>query len=68
MNVNKKFDRLRQWGKEKMGGEVKTTSSDDFKALEIEMACRHEGMPLETPRELSHTHLKLQVLRNSTTR
>lgn len=51
MNVNKKFDRLRQWGKEKMGGEVKTTSSDDFKALEIEMACRHEGMLGSSPRK-----------------
>lgn len=45
MNVNKKFDRLRQWGKEKMGVEIKTATTDDFKALEIEMACRHEGLP-----------------------
>lgn len=27
-----------------MGGEVKTNVSDDFKALEVEMGLRHEGM------------------------
>ena len=43
MNVNKKLDRLKQWAGERMGGEVKTSVSDDFKALEIEMALRHEG-------------------------
>lgn len=43
MNVNKKLDRLRQWGKERMGGEVKTDTSDDFKALETEMQLRHDG-------------------------
>ena len=43
MNVNKKLDRLKQWAGERMGGEVKTNVSDDFKALEIEMALRHEG-------------------------
>ena len=31
-----------------MGGEVKTNVSDDFKALEVEMALRHEGtIPLK---------------------
>ncbi|MCJ1356579.1 MAG: hypothetical protein MMC33_006574 [Icmadophila ericetorum] len=44
MNVNKKLDRLKQWAGEKMGGEIKTNVSDDFKALEVEMALRHEGM------------------------
>lgn len=44
MNVNKKLDRLKQWAGERMGGEAKTNVSDDFKALEIEMGLRHEGM------------------------
>lgn len=43
MNVNKKLDRFKQWAGERMGGEVKTNVSDDFKALEVEMALRHEG-------------------------
>jgi hypothetical protein len=44
MNVTKKLDRFKQWTGEKMGGEVKTGVSDDFKALELEMNLRHEGM------------------------
>ncbi|KAI9809476.1 MAG: hypothetical protein M1826_003890 [Phylliscum demangeonii] len=44
MNVNKKFDRFKQWAGERMGGEVKTNLSENFKLLEEEMACRHEGM------------------------
>jgi hypothetical protein len=44
MNINKKFDRMKQWAGEKMGGEVKTSTSDDFKALEGEMNLRHEGI------------------------
>jgi hypothetical protein len=43
MNVNKKLDRFKQWGKEKMGGEVATTRSDEFKMLEVEMDQRHQG-------------------------
>lgn len=43
MNVNKKLDRFKQWAGERMGGEVKTNVSEDFKALEVEMALRHEG-------------------------
>ena len=43
MNVNKKLGRLNQWAKERMGGEVKTNTSDEFKALEMEMTLRHEG-------------------------
>lgn len=44
MNVNKKLDRLKQWAGERMGGEVKTNVSDDFKALEVEMGLRYEGI------------------------
>ncbi|CEL09950.1 Putative BAR domain protein (AFU_orthologue; AFUA_5G06340) [Aspergillus calidoustus] len=44
MNVNKRFDRFKQWAGERMGGEVKTSVSDDFKALETEMGVRHEGI------------------------
>lgn len=43
MNMKKKLDRMGQWGKEKMGGEVKTNTSEDFRALETEMNLRHEG-------------------------
>ena len=43
MNVNKKLDRLKQWAGERMGGEVKTNVSYDFKALEAEMGLRQEG-------------------------
>lgn len=46
MNVNKKLDRFKQWAGERMGGEVKTNVSDDFKALETEMNLRHDGMSL----------------------
>jgi hypothetical protein len=45
MNVNKKLDRFKQWAGERMGGEVKTNVSDDFKALEIEIGLRNDGMP-----------------------
>lgn len=44
MNVNKKLGRFKQWAGEKMGGEVKTGTSEEFKALELEMNLRHEGM------------------------
>lgn len=43
MIVNKKFDRLRQWGRERMGGEVRTDTNDEFKSLELEMQLRHDG-------------------------
>ena len=53
MNINKKFDRLKQWTNEKMGAEARTGLSDEFKALEVEMNLRHEGMyaccPLPKP-------------------
>ncbi|KAL8710959.1 MAG: hypothetical protein Q9220_004558 [cf. Caloplaca sp. 1 TL-2023] len=44
MNVNKKLGRFKQWAGERMGGEAKTSVSDDFKSLEVEMNLRHEGM------------------------
>ncbi|KIW17076.1 hypothetical protein PV08_04267 [Exophiala spinifera] len=44
MNVNKKLDRFKQWAGERMGGEVKTSVSDDFKALEMEMGLRQDGL------------------------
>lgn len=44
MNINKKFDRLKQWTNEKMGAEARTGLSEEFKALEVEMNLRHEGM------------------------
>lgn len=44
MNINKKLDRVRQWAGEKMGAESKTNVSEEFKALEMEMSLRHEGM------------------------
>lgn len=43
MNISKKFDRAFQWAGEKMGGEAKTSMTDDFKMLETEMALRFEG-------------------------
>ena len=41
--MNKKFDRFKQWAGEKVGGEKKTDTSEEFKALEAEMMLRHEG-------------------------
>jgi len=49
MNINKKFDRLKQWTNEKMGAEARTGLSDEFKALEVEMNLRHEGMHESAP-------------------
>ena len=43
MNINKKLGRMKQWAGERMGGEVQTSLSDDFKSLEIEMGLRREG-------------------------
>ena len=43
MNIIKKLDRVTQWAGEKMGQETKTAASDEFKALELEMALRHDG-------------------------
>ncbi|KAJ5573670.1 uncharacterized protein N7459_008097 [Penicillium hispanicum] len=44
MHMNKRIGRLKQWAGERMGGEVKTNQSDDFKAMETEMGVRHEGV------------------------
>ncbi|KXL43270.1 hypothetical protein M433DRAFT_156183 [Acidomyces richmondensis BFW] len=44
MIVNKKFDRLKQWGKEKIGAEKTDDTTDEFKALEVEMQLRADGM------------------------
>lgn len=44
MLVNKKLGRFKQWAGERMGGEVRTNTSDDFQALEQEMGIRSEGM------------------------
>lgn len=41
--MNRKFDRFRQWAGERMGGEIKTNQSDNFKVMETEMNVRHEG-------------------------
>ncbi|MCJ1303071.1 hypothetical protein MMC08_005878, partial [Hypocenomyce scalaris] len=62
MNVNKKLDRFKQWAGERMGGEAKTNVSDDFKALEIEMALRHEGM--ERLQKSMTTYVKTLSKRN----
>lgn len=43
MNINKKLDRMKQWAGERMGQEVKTNMTEEFKSLEIEMTLRHEG-------------------------
>ncbi|KAK5065242.1 hypothetical protein LTR84_001080 [Exophiala bonariae] len=44
MNVNKKLDRFKQWAGERMGSEIKTNVSDDFKAMELEMTLRQDGL------------------------
>lgn len=44
MRITKKIDRAFQWAGEKMGSEAKTSMSEDFKMLEVEMALRFEGM------------------------
>lgn len=43
MHVNKRIGRFKQWAGERMGGEAKTSLSDDFKAMETEMGVRQEG-------------------------
>jgi len=59
MNVNKKLDRLKHWAGEKMGGEVKTNMTEEFKALEMEMTLRSEGKQadvLSWKMRLAHDH------------
>jgi hypothetical protein len=56
MNVNKKFGRFKQWAGEKMGGEARTGTSEEFKALEMEMDLRHEGMVMHPAAALQQLH------------
>lgn len=47
--VVQKLGRFKQWAGERMGGEAKTSTSDEFKSLEMEMNLRHDGaFPLPT--------------------
>lgn len=62
MNVNKKLDRFKQWAGERMGGEAKTSVSDEFKSLEVEMGLRHEGM--ERLQKSMTTYVKTLSKRN----
>lgn len=55
MNINKRLDRVKQWAGEKMGAEAKTNVSDEFRALEMEMDLRQDGM---LP---SYDHYNLQL-------
>jgi hypothetical protein len=48
MIVNRKLDRFKQWGKERMGSDAKTVTSVEFKALETEMQLRHDGKDTTT--------------------
>ena len=57
MNINKKLDRVKQWAGEKMGGEVKTNVSDEFKSLEMEMELRHEGILLRKIRSANMANI-----------
>lgn len=43
MNFTKKFDRAFQWAGEKMGQEARTTTTEEFRNLETEMALRFDG-------------------------
>lgn len=64
MNINKRLDRVKQWAGEKMGADVKTNVSDDFKALELEMALRQDGM--EKLHKSTTTYVKSLSKRNDT--
>jgi hypothetical protein len=44
MNVNKKLGRWKQYASEKMGKEVQTDVSEEFRSLSAEMDLRHDGM------------------------
>ncbi|KAF3926096.1 Endophilin-A2 [Dactylellina cionopaga] len=54
--MNKKLDRVLQWSKEKMGNDSKTAATDEFKAMEMEMQMRHEGM--EKLHSSANTYIK----------
>ena len=61
MIMNKKLDRFKQWAGERMGGEVKTSTSEDFKDLEKEMGLRYEGKARATPMSLSCVLIKSTI-------
>ena len=61
MNVNKKLGRFKQWAGERMGGEAKTSVSDDFKLLEIEMGLRQEGQDCPKIVDYAYTLTNLKV-------
>lgn len=46
MHITKKFDRAFQWAGEKMGGEARTSHTEEFRALEADMNVRQSGMSL----------------------
>jgi len=48
-----KLDRFKQWAGERMGGEAKTSTSDEFKSLEMEMNLRQDGMGSSSPASMS---------------
>lgn len=64
MNVNKKFGRFKQWAGEKMGGEARTGTSEEFRALEMEMELRHEGMHLPAALQRLHHFTMLTMHRH----
>lgn len=69
MNVNKKLDRFRQWGKEKVGASGdKTDTPEGFKALEAEMDLRHQGKPARSRISVEMSSDAGQAWRSSTIR
>lgn len=44
MGITKRIDRAVQWAGEKMGGEARTTLSDEFQTLENEITLRNDGL------------------------
>jgi len=53
-----KLGRLAEWGKEKMARDSKNTISEDYKALELEMTMRHEGIALASDPVVPFTPLR----------
>lgn len=63
MNFTKKFDRAFQWAGEKMGQEARTTTTEEFRNLETEMALRFDGMYRIIHRTCTiHTHTHILLL------
>ena len=44
-----KLGRFKQWAGERMGGEAKTETSEEFKSLEEEMILRQNGIAFPPP-------------------